>query len=207
MEQEWEELKENYEEFKSRVSRIKKGVEEEIEKTLKQADEYYNELKEWWLSKTSFHENPELNQGIFQRESTLLQTEINKAIAILQGRALQQGGSLSITGQVADYHQNLVAKQMDELKNKSPFEQKLFQYCYHDTKDEKYKEYGKYMQEFYDFRLRNIRTENDYLAHHPEYYLDRIGKTRTMSFLQDDDISMSTASSLYKAPRKKGWFG
>jgi uncharacterized Zn-binding protein involved in type VI secretion len=208
IEKEWEELKENYEEFKKRVRRIKKGVEEEIEKTLKQADEYYNELKEWWLRKTSFYENPELNRGIFQRDSILLQTEINKAIAILEDRTLQQNGSLNITGQVEDYHRNLVTKQMNEVFKKSPFEEKLLQYCLNDTKDEKYREYGKYMKEFDDFRLRSIRTERDYLAHNPDYYLDKIGKTRSISFLHDDhDTGLSMDSSLYKAPKKKGWFG
>lgn len=208
LKREWQELKENYEEFKNRVRRIKKGVEDEIEKTLKQADEYYNELKEWWLNNTSFYENPQLNRGIFQRKSILLQAEINKSIAILKDKTLQKDGSLSITGQVQDYHVNLVKKQMEEVLNKSPFEEKLLQYCLHDTKDEKYKEYGKYMQEFHDFRLRSIKTERDYLAHNPEYYLDKIGKTRSLSFLHDDhDTGLSMDESLYKAPKKKGWFG
>ena len=177
IEQEWEKLKKNYEEFKQRVRQLKEGVQEEINKTMKQADEYYNNLKEWWRNKISYYENPELNRGVFLRESILLQTEIDKTIAILEGKTLPKNASLSVTGQIENYHNNLVTKQMDEINNKSFFEEKLFQYCYNDTKDEKYKDYGKYMQEFYAFRLRSISVEREYLAHNPEHYLNKIGKS------------------------------
>ena len=174
---EWEKLKKNYEEFKQRVRQLKEGVQEEIDKTMKQADEYYNNLKEWWRNKISYYENPELNRGVFLRESILLQTEIDKTIAILEGKTLPKNASLSVTGQIENYHNNLVTKQMDEINNKSFFEEKLFQYCYNDTKDEKYKDYGKYMQEFYAFRLRSISVEREYLAHNPEHYLNKIGES------------------------------
>ena len=211
--QKWKDLQGYYQEFLRSIQNIQNKVGDKIDEYMKEMDGYYEQLKH---NMERFYDKyfagdfnaPELQlyEGGFNRNSVQMQLKIEKILKSMDSGTKEY--SPDIQGQLMAFHRGEVARQKEELRNPPLFQEKLYTYCYQDTKDEKYREYGQKMHEYIAFQERRLRTEEEYLAKTPDYYIARLGKTRTISFLHDDsDTGLSMDKSLYKTPKRKGWFG
>lgn len=145
---------------------------------MQQADEFYENLKEWWQHQISLNENTVILEGQLVRNSAGLNLKVNEIIVVLKNNTMVEKSSLNVTGQLKSFHDDVIKQQIASLKNKTPFEKKLMQYCANDTNDEKYKDYGQKMKDHEDFRFQAINVEKKYLAQSPEYHLEKLNRNR-----------------------------
>lgn len=154
--------------FVDDVRQLKKKSEDVLDGILREMEDYYNQL----LKLVSMVDERQMDRNIY--EARLRQLTENIALKKRQAMELVEKDELnhigSIEEQLNTYHQNVNDADWAWLNKKDPFEQKLFEYCYHDTADKSYREQGKQMKEYYAMVEHRFEREKEYLAYSPVDY-------------------------------------
>ena len=108
------------------------------------------------MYKLSSTQNNTILDGQFMRDSVDFNLKIEEALAMLKNQTMPENSPLNVTGQAKAYHDDIVMKQLAAINKKSPYEKNLRHYCENDTKDEKYREYGRKLAEYDQFRFKAI---------------------------------------------------
>lgn len=168
---------------------LKKEVEEigeKIDQQMKDYRKHLNDLMEEgkkWRDKimkdglSSLSPEEKYNFNIWANNTENKTSEILAELKKEYPTELEKQEVGLLENQVLSYNELVIKAKEDFLNNDSNFAGKLYQYCLNDTKDEKYREYGKKMQEYNDFRLQVIEVERQYLAISPDYHLEKLNNS------------------------------
>ncbi|MCZ4242400.1 HET-C-related protein [Pedobacter punctiformis] len=223
----FEELKELIAKFLNEVERyfqmtkreLKKAIDEigeEIDKKMRQYRKGLKELQEEgekWMKKVwenglgAITPEERIEFNIWAKRVELKTQEI---LAEMRNEhsSLEQGDVGNIEQEVLAYHHSVIQSKKEYLNDETDFAGKLYQYCFYDTKDEQYKKFGILMDNYYKVLEVETNTERIYLAKSAKDHLARANDSSRYSLLfEDNDTGLSMDNSLYKKPKKKGWFG